>query len=86
MRRIKAHGRKSWNCGWRHRDRPTLNRTIERKFRATERTDVGEGLDEIEDDRDEVVRIVDFWEEQDRDLEYELDLQDDAIAMGLWTP
>lgn len=86
MRRIKVHGRKSWNRGWRHRDRSTLNRAIERKFRQTARTDVGEGLDEIDDDRDESSRIVDIWEEQDRDLEYELDLQDDAIAMGLWTP
>ena len=88
MRRVKAHGRKSWNCGWRHRDRTALNRGIERSFRQTATAEIEEGLDEIEDDELDERDPVDRWEAEDRDrkLEYELDLRDDAVASGLWAP
>jgi hypothetical protein len=49
MKQVKACGRKSWNCGWRHRDRATLNRGIERRFRQTERKVVGEFLADVDD-------------------------------------
>ena len=52
MRRVKSYGRKDWNRGWRHRDRTTLNRCIEKRFRATERDDVAEGLRDAEPARE----------------------------------
>ena len=42
MKRIKAHGVKSWNNGW--QGRAAYNRAIERSFRQTERNDIDEQL------------------------------------------
>ncbi len=84
MRQVKAHGRKSWNNGW--QGRQACDRAIERSFRQTARAEIDEGLVEVEDDETEERDSVDRWEAEDRDCEHELELQDDAIAMGLWAP
>jgi hypothetical protein len=48
MRRIKAHGRKSWNNGW--RGRAACDRAIERSFRQTELAEIEEQLADAEID------------------------------------
>jgi len=48
MRQVKAHGRKSWNNGW--RGRAACDRAIERSFRQTERAEVDEQLADAEVD------------------------------------
>jgi len=48
MKRLKAHGTKEWNGGWRRRVgrvARSLNRAIEQGFRRTEGRDVEEQLE-----------------------------------------
>lgn len=48
MRRNKSFGTKAWNKGWRHRDRKTLNRCIEKSFRQDGKRDVRDRVREEE--------------------------------------
>lgn len=58
MKRVKAHGRKVWNCGWRHRDRATLNRGIERSFRQTAHAEIDEQLADMTDPGDPPPKVM----------------------------
>lgn len=80
MKRAKALGRKTWNCGWQKRDRKRLNRAIETSFRQTEPRDVAEGLAEVEEDQEAAFRDVDHLTRQQ--ILEELDFYDELAQGG----
>ncbi|MBU0571998.1 MAG: hypothetical protein KKC50_08170 [Candidatus Omnitrophica bacterium] len=79
MKLVKVHGRKSWNNGW--EGRRTIDRTIEKKFRQTERkvveqeseqTPMGFGtldsvLAKIAVLEDKIARCKSSWDEATRE-------------------
>jgi hypothetical protein len=62
MKRVKAHGRKSWNNGW--QGRAACDRAIERSFRQTKQADIDEQLADMAEEDEQALYPVPMGREE----------------------